>query len=242
MAVIHGSNADAFLNGYDVGEFFNNVRYSANRDIHDVTVFNSGGNKEYSPSPIDESTASASGFFDHDAVTDADGGDYALEAAVASQAMTSVFCWFPGGASAVGARGRALEGAITNYEIEDDSGNVATASMEMTSNVGVEPVDLLATLAARVNSFTGTSDDNGAATTEGGSAYLQVTDVTSGTLPVIVEHSTDDAVWSTKGTFSNVTADHDSERIALSGTINRYTRASATGTYSAAFLVAIHRK
>jgi hypothetical protein len=61
---------------------------------------------------------------------------------------------------------------------------------------------------------------------------------------VIVEHSTDNATFTsiTGGTFTAFSA-ATSERITLTGTINRYTRYNATGTFgTAVFAVNINRK
>lgn len=244
MAVQHGMNADAYLNGYDAGDWLNNASFSMPRDMNDRTVFNNAGAKVYLPTPEKESTASFSGFYDQNGTTITDTGNKALEDAYdnAIGAPTSTVMFFPSGAGTVGNLGMAMLGAITSFEIEEPVDGLAGVSFEMQSTVGKENVKLLAPLAAQEDTFEGTSLDNTDPSSNGGAGYLQVTDCTSGTLPVIIEHSEDDSVWATLITFTNVTADHSHERVAVSGTVNRYVRAAATGTYVATFAVAFNRK
>jgi len=78
----------------------------------------------------------------------------------------------------------------------------------------------------------------------GGVAHLHVTDFDAITdLVVEVEHSTDDSNWSTLVTFSTATGT-TFERRTVSGTINRYVRASwtITGTGGTTFVVALARR
>ena len=251
MAVIHGSQADIFLNGYNAGDWFNTVTSSASKELNDATVLNNAGYKMYH-ARMKEATFSMAGFFD--ATADADlasaatldphTGDYALHNMIQGGVVggaDDVLLHFPSGANAVGDICYGAKGSATTYGLEGGSGDLLGASVELTSCVGRERSLLAATLASRTNTFTGTTIDNTAATANGGSAYLMVTDWVSGSLPVIIEHSTDGVAWSTLASFAAVGADHAFERIAFSGTVNRYVRAAATGTYQATFLVAIHR-
>jgi hypothetical protein len=99
--------------------------------------------------------------------------------------------------------------------------------------------------ATAAGSGTATSTvDNAVATSNGGAAFLHAFSIGSGTATVIVEHSTDNATFAsiTGGTFAAFSA-ATSERITLTGTINRYTRYNATGTFgTAVFAVNINRK
>lgn len=249
MAVIHGSKADFFMNGYDAGDFVNNVKTSHQRASLESTVLNNNGWKTYAKDNS-SAKASANGFFDHQNLAaegvggalDLATGDYMLSTAMTSD-TESVMCHFPGGALAVGDRGIGISGILNNYEFTTPPDNLGEFQAELEGCTGRESLRLLATLAARVDSFTGTTYDYGAAQTGvGGAAYLHVPLRTSGTLPVIIEHSDDGVSWSTIGTFANVTASHGFERLAITSTIKRYVRAAATGTYSQTFLVAIYRK
>jgi hypothetical protein len=89
----------------------------------------------------------------------------------------------------------------------------------------------------------GTSVDNGAATSAGGIGQLHVTAFSGLTSnSVIVEHSVDNAAWSTLGTFTLATG-LTSERITVAGTVNRYLRVrdDVTGTGSCTRIVSFAR-
>lgn len=255
MAVIHGSKADVFINGFDGGDWFNTITSSASKELNDRTVLNNSGYKMYH-ARMKEATISCSGFYDAgdavsfaaNTITDPDTGDKALSTMIDGTAVgTANDCLlhFPGGALAVGDNGWGFNGAGTTYEISGGSGELLGASIEITSCVGRERVKLaklLANASAAAAVTTGTAIDNTVLTSNGGSAYLMVTDWTSGSLPVIVEHSVDNVAWSTLGTFVAVASDHQFERIEFSGTVNRYVRYSTTlGTFNATFTVAINR-
>jgi hypothetical protein len=92
----------------------------------------------------------------------------------------------------------------------------------------------------------GTAVDNGASTANGGVAHLHVTAFSGLTSnSVIVEHSTDNAAWSTLGTFTLVTGT-TSERLLITAgtTVNRYLRVrdDVTGTGSCTRIVTFNRR
>ena len=103
----------------------------------------------------------------------------------------------------------------------------------------------LTALEALTTTGNGTSQDNGAASSNGAVAHLHITAV-SGTTPsitMLVQHSTNNSTWTTLGTFSVASA-VGSQTLQISGTVNRYVRASytITGTNpSFTTLVAISR-
>ncbi len=89
-----------------------------------------------------------------------------------------------------------------------------------------------------------TSVDGAASSSNGGAAFLQVSALSwSGWTNVVftVEHSTDNAVWVTKATFTGVAAAPAAERVVVTGTINRYLRAvhAYTGAGSAESVTAM---
>jgi hypothetical protein len=77
------------------------------------------------------------------------------------------------------------------------------------------------------------SVDNSAGSSNGGVGYLHILGLSSGdTITVKVQHSTDDSAWSDLITFTLDGSALDAERIEVSGTVNRYVRASYTVTGS----------
>ena len=86
--------------------------------------------------------------------------------------------------------------------------------------------------------------DNAASSANGGAGYLQVGSYSGFTgLAVTIEHSADSSSWATLLSFTNVTAARQAERVAVSGTVNRYLRVvgDVTGTGSAQVFVGFAR-
>jgi len=75
------------------------------------------------------------------------------------------------------------------------------------------------------------SHDNSASSANGGTAYLQATDLTLGgytSITVELEHSANDATWVTLVAFTAVTAAPFAEAKAVAGTIDRYVQTTLT--------------
>jgi len=82
-----------------------------------------------------------------------------------------------------------------------------------------------------------TSRDDGAGTTAGMVAYLEITDCDSGTPTVTIQESSDNGssdAWTNVMVFSTVgyASAPTAERITSSGTVERYLRITTTGTFS----------
>lgn len=104
----------------------------------------------------------------------------------------------------------------------------------------------LEALAAVTADTNGTSTDNSASSANGGVAHLHVTAFSGLTSDVItIEHSTNDSVWATLGTFATVTG-LTSERLVIAAgtTVNRYLRVvdNVTGTGSITRQVSFSRR
>lgn len=73
--------------------------------------------------------------------------------------------------------------------------------------------------------------DNAASSANGAALYLFISALTLGgytSVTVTVEDSPDNSAWATLGTFTAVTSAPTAERITVSGTVDRYTRATLT--------------
>jgi hypothetical protein len=82
-----------------------------------------------------------------------------------------------------------------------------------------------------------TSRDDGAGTTAGMVAYLEITDCDSGTPTVSIQESSDNGssdAWVNVITFSTVgyASAPTAERVTSAGTVERYLRVTTTGTFS----------
>lgn len=84
------------------------------------------------------------------------------------------------------------------------------------------------------NTTNGSSVDNGASSDDGGVAFLHILQATAtDTYSIVVEDSSDNSNWSTVDTFTLDGSAIGSERLALSGTLERYLRFTATRSGSA---------
>jgi hypothetical protein len=133
-------------------------------------------------------------------------------------------------------------------QLTDSSQPTAPLSASLTGVVdgAVEHGVVVETLQAITVDTTGTSIDCGAATTNGGVAHLHVTAYSGLTSDVLIlEHSVDNSVWATLGTFTTVTALTSQRLVVASGTtVRRYLRVSddVTGTGSITRAVTFARR
>jgi hypothetical protein len=118
----------------------------------------------------------------------------------------------------------------------------ATLTTQTTGDTGYGAC--LATLAAITADTNGSSVDNGASSANGAVAHLHVTAYSGFTSNAIrIEHSTNNSTWTTLASFTSVTAT-TSQRLAITGTVNRYVRLvdDVTGSGSCTRLVAFARR
>jgi len=92
-----------------------------------------------------------------------------------------------------------------------------------------------------------TSRDDGAATSAGMVAYLQIVTAASGTPTVSIQESSDNGssdAWTNCMVFSSVgyASTPTAERSTMSGTVKRYLRVTTTGTFSNAQIVVATRR
>ena len=135
--------------------------------------------------------------------------------------------------STAGDGGVGLVSKQGTYNIARGPGSAITASTTYTANgSGSEFGVMLTALDDTYSSASsGTSIDNSASSSSGGAAYVQVFSLASGTVAMKVEHSANNSSWSDLVAFTNATG-ITSERVTVSGTVNRYIRFTTTGTFS----------
>ena len=137
--------------------------------------------------------------------------------------------------------------ALSDLESHQLQSSVSDAVRWTVEAPADEMVDLgysLHDLTAETATGNGTAVDNTDATTNGGVGCLHVTAYSGFTNVVFkIQHSTDNSVWVDLITFTTVTA-ATSERSAVTGTVNRYTRVirTVTGTGSVTFVAAFARR
>lgn len=85
----------------------------------------------------------------------------------------------------------------------------------------------------QASSGTVASKDDSASSADGLAAVLAIDDLDSGTPTVTIEDSANDSTWATLVAFAAVAdgAEPTSERVTVSGTVDRYLRLNITGTF-----------
>jgi len=121
----------------------------------------------------------------------------------------------------------------SDYSTSGASGSPQTVSVSYSINAVAEMVGKM--LTAHDDTFASASSnsslDNTTSSSSGGSAMLQVFSVATGTVDFKIEDSPDDATWADLVSFTSATGS-SSERVTISGTIDRYVRITASGTFT----------
>lgn len=235
MAFIHGKNTEVFANGYALTQFLSQISGAGNVDTADVSTFGLSSKAYVLGKP--DATLTAEGVYDGAA----NAVDVVLQAALGSESVE--WTWYPGG-DTYGNPGYAMQACNNQHTIMSTKDDAVRVSVAAQSNTALERVISLHALGAETSAWTGTTLNNGAPTSEGGSAYLQVTAAT-GTIEVSIRHSTDNfgADDTELVAFTAVTG-RTSERKTFTGTVKRYVRGVATigGGETITFNLGIARK
>ena len=233
MAFVPGFKSRLLVGDFHIAAYTQEASAPWEQDMLDATVLTSGGVKEYVGGQ-DTSTLNISGLYDT-----AEHADLASWKSSDAQAVT-----FGPSGLALGAELWMADALLTSMELGASAAGMATFSLgaqtDGPTDMGVSLHDLTAVTA----DTSGTGVDGTAATTGGGVAHLHVTAFSgfSGA-DVIIEDSANNSDWATIGTLTTV-AGVTSERLAIAGTIRRYTRYSidVTGTGSITFAVGLARR
>lgn len=120
-----------------------------------------------------------------------------------------------------------MEALASGIEYATPYSDVAAATLAAQGNqadTGIVLKGHADTISATGN---GTTYDSLNASTNGGVGVVQVVAKGggAGTLTVTIQHSADGTTWVDKATFAGATVAHSFERVAVTGTVNRYLRA-----------------
>ena len=146
---------------------------------------------------------------------------------------------------AIGQQVWIAEADLTQLDYATPVGDAVTftAGFQITGrpDLGVSLHDVVAAETAGGN---GASVDNSALTSNGGAAVLHVTGFTGTSVTVKVQHSTNNSTWVDLVTFSAASAAGAQHvEVAAGTTVNRYLRATWSGTFSSArFAVGFARR
>jgi hypothetical protein len=227
MAFRHGKNTKVLVNAFDLSSYFNDVTVAASVETAETTTFGATGNSKTYVTGLNDATVTTSGLFDG-----ATGAiDETIGTILSSDADVN-FTIAQDGGMTLGARcvsGQAIE---TKYDITSPVSDVVSLSCDFQVDAEASRAVILAPLSTVSATGTSTSVDNGAATSNGGTAVLHVpANTRNGTIGVKIQHSSDNSTFVDLVTFTTVsTATTTSERIvvAVATTVNRYLRMSYT--------------
>ena len=245
---IHGKNTAVYVDEFDLTSYFTDVSITQENEVAETTAFGDT-NKSYLLG-LRAGTLSMSGMWS----ADTDGSDEELQALLGN--ATTPLLTVREGAAAIGGSAVIAQANETNYAISSPVADVhtVTADFECTPN---QVSNLTFALAGGVQLTAGasiahgslgnlSSVDNSASSANGGAATLHIpTNTVNGNTTIKIQHSANDASWADLITFTVVGAStKTSELKAVSGTVNRYLRASAStagSSGSITFMIAFAR-
>jgi hypothetical protein len=246
---IHGKNTGVYLDEFNLSEYFTSSDIAMNNSIATTTAY---GATDYSfIVGIRSGTLSLSGLW----AGDTDGSDEELQAILGS--TTEPIITVREGAAAIGSRAVIAQANETNYAISSPVADITSVTADFEcSTTGI--TNLTFALAQGVQLTAGasiahgslgalSSVDNSASSANGGVGTLHVptNTVSGGVTTIKIQHSANDSTWADLITFTNVAASTKTSEIkAVTGTVNRYLRATAStagSSGSITFMVAFAR-
>lgn len=230
MALIHGKGTSVLVNAFDLSAFLNSADETITVETAETTCFGSSA-KSY-VTGLRDGTVSVGGFFD--GATNA--VDEVLTAAIGS-ATDSVVSIAEQGAATIGNRALVVQAMDTSYQITGAVGDAVAVSAEFQVDGAGSSGAYRGVVLADLASYSGTtknytSVDNAASSANGLTANVHVTANAATALVVKVQHSTDNVTFTDLITFTTINTT-GSEHKVVSGTVNRYIRASWTGNSGA---------
>ena len=239
MAFIHGRKATVLYGASLLSDYLNEFSLAHTLETGETTTFNADS-KTYIVG-LRDGTAQLQGLFDGSA----DASDEVLQAAFASDAKAAVT--LSPQTSSVGAMAYLIDAHSGSYEVSAPVADIVAAGADIQADGGIERGVLLTTGAAVSSTADGASSDAGASSSGGGVGHLHVTsNDRDDTVIVKVQDSADNISFVDLVTFTTVSASTTtSQRLAVTGTVNRYLRATFTvagSTGSATVHVAFARR
>ena len=245
---IHGKNTAVYIDEFDLTSYFTDVSITQENEVAETTAFGDT-NKSYLLG-LRAGTLSMSGMWS----ADTDGSDEELQALLGN--ATTPLLTVREGAAAIGGSAVIAQANETSYAITSPVADVltVTADFECTPN---QVSNLTFALAGGVQLTAGasiahgslgnlSSVDNSASSANGGAATLHIpANTVNGNTTIKVQHSANNSTWADLISFTVVGASTKTSEIkAVSGTVNRYLRATAStagSSGSITFMIAFAR-
>lgn len=167
--------------------------------------------------------------------------DAAHDALKGASGAERIVTYFRGTTVGNAAAGLVAKQVDYNQSRGQDGSLVATVQALAGSGSGLEwGVQLTGGKDTHASATNGTSVDNGAATTTGAAAYLQVFSLGSGTVSIDIEDSADDVTYASILSFTDATT-RTAERIAtaVGADVRQYVRVVTSGTFTDAVIAVV---
>ena len=245
---IHGKSTGVYIDEFDLTEYFTDSSIALNNDVAETTAY--GDTNKAFIAGQRSGTLNLSGLWSQTT----DGSDEELQALLGN--ATTPLVTVREGTAAIGGSAIIAQANEINYAITSPVSDVAaiTAYFECTPNQISNLTFALASakqLTAGASIAHGSlgalsSVDNAASSANGGAAILHVpTNTVNGNTTIKVQHSANDASWADLISFTAVGSSAKTSEIkAVSGTVNRYLRVTAStagSSGSITFMVAAAR-
>jgi hypothetical protein len=227
----HSKGSKVYLNGNPMSSYTDNVNVSMSADTVETTTFIDTA-KQYVMG-LKNATLTAEGF----GAGSTGEIDQYLNAAIST--AENIWNWYP--REVAGMPGYGMKGYNTQYDIKASISGAVRVAAACQSNVGKEPVRCIRAVAAASASSSGAAFDNSTKSTNGGAGYLQVTATATSDAAIVIDHSSDGSSWENLATFATAPAGASAQRVAVTGEVRRYVKASCTLSASCTFGVALNR-
>ena len=229
---VHGKDTAVYIDEFDLSSYFTETSFSQENDTAETTAFGDT-NKSYILG-LRNGTLSMSGLWS----ADTDGSDEELQALLGN--ATTPVITVREGAAAIGSGAIIAQADETSYAITSPVTDVHTISAEFQCTPN-QVSNLTFALAGGVQLTAGasiahgslgnlSSVDNSASSANGGAGTLHVpTNTVNGNTTIKIQHSANDSTWADLISFTVVGSTAKTSEIkAVSGTVNRYLRATAS--------------
>ena len=245
---IHGKDTAVYIDEFNLSEYFTAAETNINNSVAETTGY--GATDASFINGQKSGTLSLSGMW----AADTDGSDEELQALLGN-ATTPVII-VRQGTAAIGGRAILAQANETSYAISSPVADITTVTADFecstnnTSNLtfALIPGVQLTTGASVAHGSLGnlSSVDNSASSANGGAGTLHVpTNTVGGNTTIKIQHSANDSTWADLISFTVVGSSAKTSEIkAVSGTVNRYLRATASTAGSSGaitFMVAFSR-
>ena len=243
---IHGKDTAVYVDEFDLTTYMTTSTTTTQNDVAETTAYASSA-KSYIAG-LRSGTISASGLWSGDT----DGSDEELQAIIGSAALVTI----REGSAAIGGRAVLARVNETNYTITNPVADISAISCEFECTPGsvsnltfalAQGVQLTAGASIAHGSLGALSSvDNAASSANCAAATLHVpTNTVNGNTTIKVQHSANDSSWADLISFTAVGSTAKTSEIkAVSGTVNRYLRVTAStagSSGSITFMVAAAR-